>query len=121
MQAENPREIPFNYTSADDRQAVLHLLGDEAWQKLQALRARRVTGRSARLLMRVFGEVLVHRRNAYLYEELLASSSRRRRLFENLATDLAIVEAHAGGDELVTDVVATTRSLVEALRRELAD
>ena len=119
--AENPREIPFNYTSADDRQAVLHLLGEEMWRKLEALRSRRVTGRSARLLMRVFGEVLVHRRNAYLYEELLASSARRRHLFENLDTDLAIVEAHAGDEPLVGEVVGATRALVEELRRELAE
>ena len=25
----SPREIPFNYTSADDRQAISHLLGPE--------------------------------------------------------------------------------------------
>src|SRR6266702_5839331 len=119
--AENPREIPFNYTSADDRQAVLHLLGEEMWRKLEALRSRRVTGRSARLLMRVFGEVLVPRRNAYLYEALLASSARRRHLFENLDTDLAIVEAHAGDEPLVGEVVGATRALVEELRRELAE
>ena len=114
------REIPFNYTSADDRQAVLHLLGRDAWQKLEQLRERRVTGRSARLLMRVFGEVLVYRRNPYLYQELVEGSPRRRRLFRNLETDLGVVEAHADGDPLVAEVVATTRGLVEELRREVA-
>lgn len=115
------RELPFNYTSADDRQAVSHLLGPETWGKLESLRDRRVTGRSARLLMRVFGEVLVHRRNAYLYQELLASASRRRRLFDNLAADLAIVEGHAASDELVLEVVAATRGMVAAFERELAE
>ena len=67
------REIPYNYTSADDRQAVSSLLGKGVWKKLEELRERRVTGRSARLLMRVFGEVLVHRRNPYLRQELVTS------------------------------------------------
>ena len=119
--APPPREIPFNYTSADDRQAVSHLLGPELWGKLEELRARRVTGRSARLLMRVFGEVLVHRRNAYLYEELLASAARRRRLFRNLQDDLAVVGAHADGDALVLEVVAVTRTLVAGFERELLE
>ena len=115
-----PREIPFNYTSADDRQAVVHLLGTGAWEKLEALRARRVTGRSARLLMRVFGEVLVHRRNPYLYQELVEGAPRRRRLFRNLETDLGVVESHSSGDPLVMEVVEATRTLVAELRREVA-
>ena len=119
--APPPREIPFNYTSADDRQAVSHLLGPELWGKLEELRARRITGRSARLLMRVFGEVLVHRRNAYLYEELLASAARRRRLFRNLQDDLAVVGTHAEGDALVLEVVAATRTLVAGFERELLE
>src|SRR5690349_3698077 len=98
MAAGTHREIPFNYTSADDRAAVVHLLGEAVWEKLELLRARRVTGRSARLLMRVFGEALVHRRNAYLYQELVASPQRSRRFFRNLDQDLAAVEASAGGE-----------------------
>ncbi len=115
------REIPFNYTSADDRQAVAHLLDEALWEKLEALRTRRVTGRSARLLTRVFGEVLVHQRNPYLYQELIDSAPRRRRLFENLDVDLAVVEKHADGEALVLDVVAATRRLIEELKRETAE
>src|SRR5512133_2673276 len=74
-----PREIPFNYTSADDRQAISLLLGPAVWQRLEELRTRRVTGRSARLLMRFFGEILIHRRNPFLFQELVDSKPRRRR------------------------------------------
>jgi FAD/FMN-containing dehydrogenase/Fe-S oxidoreductase len=120
--AASYREIPFNYTSADDRQAVAHLFGEgDAWEKLEALRGRRVTGRSARLLMRVFGEVLVHRRNPYLYQELVAAASRRRRLFRNLETDLRVVEAHADGDHTVLEVIAATRRLIDEFRREVSE
>jgi FAD/FMN-containing dehydrogenase/Fe-S oxidoreductase len=117
--SQSPREIPFNYTSADDRQAISHLLGDEIWGKLEELRERRVTGRSARLLMRFFGEVLIHRRNAYLYQELIDDRKRRRRLLRNLETDLTIVEANAGGEALVTEVIGACRALLATMRREV--
>ena len=49
------REIPYNYTSYTDREIVIRLLGDEAWQILQDLRGQRKTGRSARMLFEVLG------------------------------------------------------------------
>jgi len=116
---ESPREIPFNYTSADDRQAVSQLLGDEIWRKLEQLRERRVTGRSARLLMRFLGEVLIHRRNAYLYQELIDDRKRRRRFLRNLETDLGIVEANAGGEALVNEVIGACRGLLQTIIREV--
>jgi FAD/FMN-containing dehydrogenase/Fe-S oxidoreductase len=114
---ETPREIPFNYTSADDRQAVTQLLGDEVWAKLEQLRARRVTGRSARLLMRFFGEILVHRRNAYLQDELVGDAGRRRLLWKRLASDLDLVAR--GGDPLVHEVIGACRAALDAFRREI--
>ena len=87
------REIPFNYTSADDARVVSLVLGDGAWERLQELRSRRVTGRSARLLMRFLGELFIHQRNAYLYKELLTSPKRQARLFDGLGADLAGVRS----------------------------
>jgi FAD/FMN-containing dehydrogenase/Fe-S oxidoreductase len=115
------REIPFNYTSADDRQAVSLLLGAEAWSKLEELRARRVTGRSARLLMRFFGEVLIHRRNPYLLQELIDSGRRRRRLFANMEKDLELVQGSAGGDARVLGVLAACRDLYAEFRAEVEE
>ncbi|HVN85285.1 MAG TPA: DUF3683 domain-containing protein [Candidatus Binatia bacterium] len=114
-----PREIPFNYTSADDRQAITWLLGDDTWRKLEALRARRVTGRSARLLMRCFGELLVHRRNPFLYQELIADSRRQRQFFTSVDADLGIIESNAGDESLVLEVLATTRAYVDGFREEV--
>ena len=88
-QAKKHREIPFNYTSADDRRVVTLLLGPAIADALEQLRGRRVTGRSARLLMRIFGEILIHRRNPFLFQELLDSPPRRRRLAGNARRDLA--------------------------------
>ena len=115
----SPREIPFNYTSADDRQAISHLLGPEVWRKLEELRTRRVTGRSARLLMRFFGEILIHRRNAYLFQELVESGSRRRRFLANIEKDLGVVERNANGEGRVLDVLGECRRLLAAFRKEV--
>jgi FAD/FMN-containing dehydrogenase/Fe-S oxidoreductase len=119
VQAPSPREIPFNYTSADDRQAVTELLGPEVWEALEELRTRRVTGRSARLLMRFFGEMLVHRRNPFLYEELVSSARRRRRFLSHIRTDLAIVERNSRGEELVRSVLGDCQCLLSAFQREV--
>ena len=57
------REIPYNYTSYTDREIVIRLLGNEAWQTLEDLRAQRKTGRSARMLFEVLGDIWVVARN----------------------------------------------------------
>src|SRR6266508_3795641 len=113
------REIPFNYTSAGDRQAVSFLLGAEAVQILDELRGARVTGRSARILLRVFGEVLIHRRNPYLYEELVSSAQRRKRFFGNTAKDLEILASKAEGDPRVLDILGGCRELLKDFRNEV--
>jgi FAD/FMN-containing dehydrogenase/Fe-S oxidoreductase len=119
MAATSQREIPFNYTSADDRQAVTFLFGPAMWARLEQLRARRVTGRSARLLMRFFGEVAIHRRNPFLYQELLDSRSRRRRFFRNIETDIKIVRDNADDEPLVREVLEDCQKELAALRREV--
>src|SRR6266511_1879115 len=110
------RAIPFNYTSAADRQAVSFLLGDEAVRILDELRGARVTGRSARILLRVFGEVLIHRRNPYLYEELVSSAQRRKRFFGNAKNDLESLASRADGDPRVLDILGRCRELRKTCR-----
>ena len=78
------REIPYNYTSFSDREIVIRLLGHDAWQTLDALRSERVTGRSARMLYEVLGDVWVVQRNPYLQDDLLANQDRRAALIDAL-------------------------------------
>ena len=78
------REIPYNYTSFSDREIVCRLLGDEAWGLLQQLRNERRTGRSARMLFEVLGDIWVVQRNPYLQDDLLDNPARRRLLVEAL-------------------------------------
>ena len=65
------REIPYNYTSFSDREIVIRLLGSSAWQTLETLRQERKTGRSARMLFEVLGDIWVVQRNPYLQDDLL--------------------------------------------------
>ncbi|MFN6061566.1 MAG: DUF3683 domain-containing protein, partial [Burkholderiales bacterium] len=86
-------EIPYNYTSFSDREIVCRLLGDEAWELLQQLRHERRTGRSARMLFEVLGDIWVVQRNPYLQDDLLDNPSRRRLLVEALRHRLDDVQA----------------------------
>ncbi|MDH5341054.1 MAG: DUF3683 domain-containing protein, partial [Rubrivivax sp.] len=83
-QAVRLREIPYNYTSFSDREIVLRLLGARAWEVLNLLRQERRTGRSARMLYEVLGDIWVVQRNPFLEDDLLASPKRRRALIDAL-------------------------------------
>jgi len=86
------REIPYNYTSFSDREIVIRLLGEDMWRVLDELRAERVTGRSARMLYEVLGDIWVVQRNPYLEDDLLENRGRRTALIGALRHRLAEVE-----------------------------
>lgn len=123
------REIPYNYTSFSDREIVIRLLGESSWELLDSLRGARQTGRSARMLYEVLGDIWVVRRNPYLQDDMLDNPKRRANLIEALHHRLAevdkrrtTVDAQDDGDP----VVAATRSraveqLLAAARRAVDD
>ncbi|MCP5264450.1 MAG: DUF3683 domain-containing protein, partial [Rhodoferax sp.] len=86
------REIPYNYTSFSDREIVQRLLGARAWELLSLLRQERRTGRSARMLYEVLGDIWVVQRNPFLEDDLLASPKRRGLLIDALHHRLSEVE-----------------------------
>src|ERR687890_119901 len=86
------REIPYNYTSFSDREIVIRLLGSDAWDRLNRLRDERQTGRSARMLYEVLGDVWVVQRNPYLQDDLLDNPRRRRQLIDALHHRLAEIQ-----------------------------
>ncbi|HEY1148699.1 MAG TPA: FAD/FMN-binding oxidoreductase [Pseudoduganella sp.] len=86
------REIPYNYTSFSDREIVIRLLGEEAWLLLDQLRGARQTGRSARMLYEVLGDIWVVRRNPYLQDDLLDNPKRRNALIDALHHRLTEVD-----------------------------
>lgn len=81
---ERIREIPYNYTSFSDREIVIRYLGEEHWQLIDSLRATRRTGRSARMLFEVLGDMWVVERNPYLQDDLINNVDRRNALIDAL-------------------------------------
>ncbi len=114
------REIPYNYTSFSDREIVIRLLGERAWEVLGILRSERRTGRSARMLYEVLGDIWVVQRNPYLQDDLLDNPRRRAQLIEALHHRLGEVEkrrtpaADPARDAVVGELLALSRSAVEA-------
>ena len=114
------REIPYNYTSFSDREIVVRLLGESAWGLLNQLRQERGTGRSARMLYEVLGDIWVVERNPYLQDDLLDNPGRRKLLVEALQHRLTEVqkrrtpEADAARDALVGQLLAqASQSVVQ--------
>ena len=116
---ERIREIPYNYTSFSDREIVLRLLGAAAWATLQQLRDERRTGRSARMLYEVLGDIWVVQRNPYLQDDLLDNPKRRRLLVEALQHRLGEIEKRRTPDlDRPRDGMVGT--LLESARRAVA-
>src|SRR6202162_5151899 len=86
------REIPYNYTSLADREIVIRLLGAAAWDLLDDWPSERRTGRSARMLYEVLGDIWVVERNPFLQDDLLDNPKRRKQLIEALHHRLHEVE-----------------------------
>ncbi len=124
------REIPYNYTSFSDREIVIRLLGGRAWDVLNRLREERHTGRSARMLYEVLGDIWVVQRNPYLQDDLLDNPKRRRLLVDALDHRLAEVERRRTPDTdperdaLVVELLQAAAAAVRAFDagfREVAE
>ncbi|MBC7938425.1 MAG: FAD/FMN-binding oxidoreductase, partial [Chitinophagaceae bacterium] len=113
------REIPYNYTSFSDREIVIRLLGARAWELLNQLRGERRTGRSARMLYEVLGDIWVVQRNPYLEDDLLDNPKRRQMLIEALHHRLGEVSKRrspaedAQRDALVGELLEAASAAVE--------
>ena len=118
------REIPYNYTSLSDREIVIRLLGEPAWQIVDQLRHERRTGRSARMLYEVLGDIWVVRRNPYLQDDLLDNRRRRAQLVEAMHHRLAEIDrrrdqSDATRDARVGNLLAAARQAVGEFERDL--
>ncbi|MDB6082436.1 MAG: FAD-linked oxidase, partial [Gammaproteobacteria bacterium] len=120
------REIPYNYTSLADREIVIRLLGNAAWELLDELRSERRTGRSARMLYEVLGDIWVVERNPFLQDDLLDNPKRRRQLIEALHHRLGEVgkrrdPADSSRDRKVVQLLAAAREAVQRFEKHFTD
>ncbi|HEU4708979.1 MAG TPA: DUF3683 domain-containing protein [Methylophilaceae bacterium] len=112
------REIPYNYTSFSDREIVIRFLGEEIWNVLEELRGVRKTGRSARMLFEVLGDIWVVSRNPYLQDDLLANKKRRQALIDALHHRIKAIEERSNGNAKVLKLVVAARQAVTAFENE---
>ncbi len=116
------REIPYNYTSFSDREIVIRLLGEQHWQILDSLRDEKITGRSARMLYEVLGDIWAVQRNPYLEDDLLDNRKRRRALLDALRHRLKqmknrhaeLENEHSDRADRVGSLIAAAHQAVDA-------
>jgi FAD/FMN-containing dehydrogenase/Fe-S oxidoreductase len=108
------REIPYNYTSFSDREIVLRFLGEDMWQLIERLRKERRTGRSARMLFEVLGDMWVVTRNPYIQDDLLENRKRYQSLSHALHHRLDQIVARADGNREALRLVDGAREAVTA-------
>ncbi|MDP8984226.1 MAG: DUF3683 domain-containing protein [Pseudomonadota bacterium] len=113
------REIPYNYTSLADREIVIRLLGSAAWDLVDDLRSERRTGRSARMLYEVLGDIWVVERNPFLQDDLIDNPKRRRQLVDALHHRLREVGKRRDSADPIRDdkVVRLLAAAADAVRR----
>ncbi len=74
------REIPYNYTSFSDKEIILKYFDDDIWALLNTLRTTRKTGRSARLIFEIIGDIFIIDRNPYIFNDFLHDIKKQKRL-----------------------------------------
>ena len=109
--SERLREIPYNYTSYSDREVVERLLGDAGWALVGDLRNEQRTGRSARMLYEVLGDIWVVLRNPYLEDDLLDNPRRRALLIDALQHRLGEIDRRRAADDAPDSKVAQLLAL----------
>ena len=113
QQSSRIREITYNYTSFSDREIVIRFLGEEKWSLIEQLRGTRRTGRSARMLFEVLGDMWVVVRNPYLQSDLEQNKDRRDALIQALNHRLDQFEQRLNENPDAARLLAAARSAVD--------
>ena len=115
------REIPYNYTSFSDREISRRYLGETGWDLIQDLRGERRTGRSARMLFEILGDLWVVDRNPYIEEDLLENTKRRANLVGALRHRLERIVERVDEDPRVEDLVTRAGNAIGRFEKRLDD
>ncbi|MDQ6988649.1 MAG: DUF3683 domain-containing protein [Mariprofundaceae bacterium] len=110
---EHIREIPYNYTSYSDREIVKRFLSEEIWDDLNVLRAQRRTGRSARMLFDILGDVWVVERNIFLKNDLLKHGKRLKKMRQQHDKRMIRIKEGAKDNPRATKVACSTERMLE--------
>ncbi|HNO22304.1 MAG TPA: DUF3683 domain-containing protein, partial [Leptospiraceae bacterium] len=121
MSSKTYREIPYNYTSADDRKIIEILFSSEMWAVLEKLRKERKTGRTARLLLRIIGELFIYFRNPYLRHHLTDSLKMKRNFFTEINHDFEIIKMQSEENQDVHSIVKEVEKKINELRADIKE
>ena len=115
--------FPTTTPRSPTARSSIRLLGARAWELLEPLRDERRTGRSARMLYEVLGDIWVVQRNPYLQDDLLDNPRRRRAADRGAAAPAGRGREapHAGrrrarATRVVGELLDAARDAVDALR-----
>ncbi len=115
------REIPYNYTSFSDREVTRRYLGDTGWRLIGELRSQRRTGRSARMLFEILGDLWVVDRNPYIEDDLLRNAKRRAALTGALRHRLEGIVERVQEDARVEELVTLAGNAIGRFEKRLDD
>ena len=114
------REIPYNYTSFSDREIIIRYLGEDNWRLIESLRGSRRTGRSARMLFEVLGDMWVVSRNPYLLDDLQQNEGRRNNLIHALNQRLEQFESRLNNNAQAEQLLLAARDAVNQFANQFA-
>ena len=114
------REIPYNYTSFSDHEIVTRFLGEEMWSILNSLREKRRTGRSARMLFDVLGDMWVINRNPYIQDDLITDQKLLKALINTLHERLDQISVRAQGNQQARVLADAGRKAIIKFEKEFA-
>ncbi len=106
------REIPYNYTSFSDKEIILRYLDVNALATINALRQKRKTGRSARMLFEILGDMWVIDRNPYIQDDLITHRKRWASLTHALHHRLDAIVKRANDNETVNTLIVQIRQAI---------
>ena len=107
------REIPYNYTSFSDKEIILRILGERAWEILESLRSHRHTGLSAHMLLEVLGDMWIVMRNPYIQDDLMENQGRRKSLIDTMNQRLDNIQQRAYDNHEAMELVEHGRRSVK--------
>jgi FAD/FMN-containing dehydrogenase/Fe-S oxidoreductase len=115
------REIPYDYTSLSDREIVLRYFDGETLSLIDRLRSQRITGRSARMIAEIIGDIFMLDRNPYVLEDFVEDPAALSRLMRVHHQRLTAVKSAAGGNPEALELFARVRNVDGEFFERVAD
>ncbi|MBI5726442.1 MAG: DUF3683 domain-containing protein, partial [Ignavibacteriales bacterium] len=110
-QGNRLREIPYNYTSFSDKEIILKYFDEETWKVIDELRAQRKTGRSAKLLYGIIGDICIIERNPYLFEDFFTNANKMLSLKTLHQKRIASIAENTNDNQLAQYLLLKTKKL----------